>query len=409
MGRLLWDHTARVGVVLAAGVGVAACFTDSSPQPGQSSDSTSGEEPTGSVGTSASGGSGDTETTPTSGTTAGSTTSTGGSSTDTDAPPVDANFVFVTSQPISPGELGGLEQADLICAEFADAEGLPGEYVAWLSDQTTDAWERLSGARGWVRLDGRPFADRPADIQSNRLYYPVTLDESGAEVRDAFVVTGTASGGLASGTDCSGWSDLAGTYQKGVVGALGSEWTAGGGPLPCSQEARLLCFGIDRNVEVTFEPTDGRQAFVTNATLPGTTLLTDLDAQCNTEAQGAGLAGTYLAFVSIGGDGPIARFNTEEPPWVNALGVPITDTAAALLSTSDLLAPIGYDANGQLVGSSLVFTGATSPTVSDNNCDSWQGDVDDTAAQANAFLVFDWMRTRMNLCTESARLFCFQE
>jgi hypothetical protein len=71
-----------------------------------------------------------------------------------------ANFVFVTSSAHAPIELGpDLGAADAICAARATEANLPGTYVAWLSTSTRQARDRLAGARGWVRVDGRPVAD----------------------------------------------------------------------------------------------------------------------------------------------------------------------------------------------------------------------------------------------------------
>src|SRR5215510_6780649 len=75
-----------------------------------------------------------------------------------------ANLVFVTSQHVIAGQLGSLAAADAVCNESAANAGLPGVYVAWLSTSATNAIDRLAGARGWVRPDGRPFADTSADI-----------------------------------------------------------------------------------------------------------------------------------------------------------------------------------------------------------------------------------------------------
>src|SRR5690606_37464596 len=78
------------------------------------------------------------------------------------------NVVFVTSTQQAAGSLGGLEGADALCRARAEAGGLPRpeSYVAWLSDDTVSAIDRLSGSRGWVRPDGRPFVDTLADLES---------------------------------------------------------------------------------------------------------------------------------------------------------------------------------------------------------------------------------------------------
>src|SRR5213592_2896892 len=90
--------------------------------------------------------------------------------------PTDANYVFVTSTTHAPDELGPAD-ADRICNARAQAAGLPGTYVAWLSSSTEPARDRLGSARGWVRLDGLPFTDTLADLAAGKVFYPVGLDE----------------------------------------------------------------------------------------------------------------------------------------------------------------------------------------------------------------------------------------
>ena len=59
--------------------------------------------------------------------------------------------------------LGGLAGADAICAARANAAGLPGTFKAFLGSLNANAWARLAGARGFARVDGKPFGDTVAD------------------------------------------------------------------------------------------------------------------------------------------------------------------------------------------------------------------------------------------------------
>jgi len=74
------------------------------------------------------------------------------------------NIAFVTSAKYVGGQFGGLDAADKECARLALAARLPGTYKAWLSTSTEDAIDRLGSARGWVRVDGKPFADERKEI-----------------------------------------------------------------------------------------------------------------------------------------------------------------------------------------------------------------------------------------------------
>jgi hypothetical protein len=67
--------------------------------------------------------------------------------------------VFVTSNRYS-GKLNGLAGADVICQGLADEEDLPGDYVAWLSDGTATAGDRLVHATvAYQLLNGAIIAD----------------------------------------------------------------------------------------------------------------------------------------------------------------------------------------------------------------------------------------------------------
>src|SRR5439155_14460607 len=62
--------------------------------------------------------------------------------------------VFVSSANFT-GDLGGLHGADGICSSAAGTAGLTGRFIAWMSDTTTNAIDRVMNDVGpWVRLDG---------------------------------------------------------------------------------------------------------------------------------------------------------------------------------------------------------------------------------------------------------------
>lgn len=91
------------------------------------------------------------------------------------------NIAFVTSTTYN-GDLGGLAGADQKCQALAEAAGLPANvYKAWLSTSNENAKDRLGSARGWVRKDGKPFADTVADIVSGKIFHPLRIDENGAD------------------------------------------------------------------------------------------------------------------------------------------------------------------------------------------------------------------------------------
>jgi hypothetical protein len=275
--------------------------------------------------------------------------------------PSGPNIVFVSSELVQPAELGGLRGADELCQELADDAGLSGTYVAWLSDSEHSAEERLGDARGWVRTDGRPVADTRKQLSNSELFYPIHLDEQGNRVHssptEGVVLTGSLPDGSADAgeesdfcadwTDDSGWGAVVGSTDHG-----GPSWSSRG-PYTFAQESckaslHLYCFGIDaaEPLQVDFE--DTRVAFVT-ADSPETNMgIAHFDQVCQSEAEEAGLAGTYLALLPTVGQSAASRFDLAGLPWGRTDGVPLMEQASDLTS-STLLAPINHLADGSLL------------------------------------------------------------
>ena len=92
--------------------------------------------------------------------------------------------------------LGGAQLYDSQCNSLATAAGINdvtgNAFVAWMSDATSNARARLgASARGWVRMDGRPFADTQSDLFSNNVvFHPIRLDENGTDPGRQLVLTG---------------------------------------------------------------------------------------------------------------------------------------------------------------------------------------------------------------------------
>ena len=76
--------------------------------------------------------------------------------------PQTNNTVFVSSE-VVPANLGGLDPYDAKCNELATAAGLNNAegnaYKAWMSTSSASARDRIGSARGFARVDGRPFMD----------------------------------------------------------------------------------------------------------------------------------------------------------------------------------------------------------------------------------------------------------
>lgn len=284
------------------------------------------------------------------------------------------NYAFVTSTSYTGAQVGGLSGADALCNARAAAGGLPGTYVAWLSDSSTDAIDRLAGARGWVRPDGEPFADSAADLSAGRVLDPLDVDELGNHVADDVGVhTGTlADGTVATGLTCADWSSNTGSARHGLASGGAAVWTSATDGT-CAAAQRLYCLGTDHAYPVRPWTTEGRIAFLSEASFEPGYGLAFADGVCQAEATAAGLDGSYLALLATADASAASRFNPAGPTWMRPDGVPIAASASDLLGGGALLAAIDVSADGtRYDGDVPVLTGALSVTASSaTTCNDW--------------------------------------
>ena len=278
------------------------------------------------------------------------------------------NVAFVSTPTAVPGSFSTLAAADAFCQANADQSGLPGTYIAWLSTTGTNAIDRLAGSRGWVRPDGVPFVDTPADLVAARIWSPLSVMADGTDAifGNVAVVTGaTAAGGLAS-SNCTDWTDPTGTTLTGQLSTTSSAWTFQVAQSLCGGPARIYCFGVGLNVPVTTSAPQGRRAFLSKpTTLNG---IAALDNQCQSEA--AALGGTFRAFVATTTSAAGSRFDANGARWERLDGIPLAPLASDLLITG-LRAPLNLDATG-VVMTYVAWTGATTPSaMTSTTCSDW--------------------------------------
>jgi hypothetical protein len=165
--------------------------------------------------------------------------------------------IFVTST-LHTGNLGGAAGADAACTRLAQAAGLEGRFVAWLSSSTASAISRvLCEDCIWtlVGSNARVFEGKVA-ITAYGPRVPIDRNELGELVPSYLAWTGTGPngqlhGGTSISTTCSDWSQEA-ANDYGVAGGhptssysgnLASDWTiAWGGP--CHFAHRLICLEL---------------------------------------------------------------------------------------------------------------------------------------------------------------------
>lgn len=294
------------------------------------------------------------------------------------------NRMFVTSTRYA-ADLGGLAGADAKCADRARAASLPGQFVAYLATAAQPASQRLGDSSGWVRVDGKPFANTVADLVGGRVLFPPRIDELGRPVDLAagVFVGATRDGTTDPGRTCRDWTDAVAmdglAYADADSG--GRDWQAAQWG-SCALTLRLYCFEVGRKASVGVRkpaPGTARIAFASAPTEP-TFGAAGADALCAEEAMAAGLPGTYKAFLSTPTQSAAARFDLAGPPWVRPDGVPIVEKASDLLGKR-LLAPISVGVIGAVVGAGGAWTGSRAPNeTAQSHCRGWTSSADTDSA-----------------------------
>lgn len=164
-------------------------------------------------------------------------------------------LAFVTSQ-TGQGDLGawpqaggetGLAAGDAICRSLAAAAHLPvpESFVAWLSDGTVDARDRVTVDASFRRVDHYPIAGSHADLIDGIATNSLHVDEHGSHALLSYgTQTGTFGDGTATLDHCDGWTSDAAPF-KGTFGQQSSarshRWTEG---LlnTCDITRRIYCF-----------------------------------------------------------------------------------------------------------------------------------------------------------------------
>ncbi|MFV1976837.1 MAG: hypothetical protein ACC651_13890 [Candidatus Scalindua sp.] len=129
-------------------------------------------------------------------------------------------YIFATSS-IYDGNLGGLSGADSKCALVATAGALSGTFQAWISNDSTNAIDRITGNGPWYLTDGTLLFNNKAGLTLTPMSN-INKDENGQFVNTGggYVWTGTDLGGTSNTAigNCSNWT----TNLPGVNGLVGS-------------------------------------------------------------------------------------------------------------------------------------------------------------------------------------------
>jgi hypothetical protein len=142
--------------------------------------------------------------------------------------------VFVTDGFVF-ADVGGAVGGDLECQMAADAAGLAGTWMAWLSDSTTSPSARFNQASvPYRRLDGAgtAIANDWADLTDGQLAVTISFNELGVEENlqqsiEVWTATTTA-GTLADFAPCSEWTSNVASAPTATIGHLSAvslNWT----------------------------------------------------------------------------------------------------------------------------------------------------------------------------------------
>jgi hypothetical protein len=283
------------------------------------------------------------------------------------------NVLFVTSTTYLPGSLGGLAGADAACQARAQAAGLTGAFHAWLSTSTVDARSRFGSARGWVRPDGRPFADSiPQLADTFQIFNPPRIDELGHDLALADPLARVATGSQQDGrraADTSGdWGSPGSRYAVGNALATGWFWAAND-VNPGNTEAHLYCFGVDLSKALAIAPAAGRLAFLSHSFFIPSGGLAAADQLCQSEATTIGRGGSFRALLSTSAAPARSRFDLTGPTWVRLDGVPWLKGAGDLGTP---LTSLNLDSTGAYLGFAQAWTGVSDPSQpASDSCSDW--------------------------------------
>ena len=163
--------------------------------------------------------------------------------------------VFVTES-VHTGDLGGLEGADAICQAEADAAGLAGTFLAWLSDSSESPFARFKHYNAMLEplypyklVDGTLIASGWTDLTDGTVNHMIYVTATGTPPNGLLLAwTNTMPLGQPFNVllnpvldSCSDWTD---SWKSGWGGQLkedDSNWTITG-QVDCGAAAHLYCF-----------------------------------------------------------------------------------------------------------------------------------------------------------------------
>jgi len=342
----------------------------------------------------------------------------------------------------------GLAAADAVCQARAAAAMLPGTYVAWMSDATSDAYCRVHGLTGkkaancgqaalpvaagpWVRPDGQPFAPAIDRLlaPTRATYRTASMSELLAEVAVGDtdrVYTGTDDTGVLTSAACNNWTTSLSTVRgaMGEVNGGGTSWTDALTLDPtCNTFGRLRCVETMSGPALPSRHPVAKKAFLTSVTgtgnlstwadaggLAGTVAA---DAVCQARARFAGYANSQSFKALLLNTLSATSRITTNGPWARPDGVTIATSRTELLD-GRLSAPLYLtETNAYLTGTSdtgAVWTGSNAVgSATFVYCSQWT--TTSLTGTSGRFDLADgrWLSAIQSSCVELQRLYCIED
>ncbi len=152
--------------------------------------------------------------------------------------------IFVTSTSYS-GNLGGLSGADSLCQTRANAVSLGGTWKAWLSDETTNASDRLyHDTVAYVNMNNDKVANNWTDLTDGSLTSAIQYNESGVSTAGQAWTGSYSDGTKYFSQDCTAWTSTTGTGGdaglSGIVTSTTGSWSYNG-TNSCNTSLPLYC------------------------------------------------------------------------------------------------------------------------------------------------------------------------
>jgi hypothetical protein len=350
------------------------------------------------------------------------------------------------------------DAADGICQAEADAVGLRGTFVAFLSKLGSyDAGCRAFGLDGllgnkcgqqvapvddapWLGTTGLPIVEGASNIVSGSFQNAFAFYADGTRSQQVGIWTGTVDGAKAqtgapgpNSADCGGWT--ATTNYAEVTEFVGEyllkygEFGSG-----CASAHRLLCLqtGGEFFGPSTLHQVSGKRTFVSKGQLTGAmsfggkTGVDAADALCQAEAAGATYANAarFHAYLSttqtdaichiLGLTGKVGTkcgldAFPDADPWRRADDYPV-GTAAQLVK-SDLTAPIALAPDESAQSTQWPWTGTSSNGAAGTTCTDWSsGAFADTGFSGTPrALTNGWSLYTDSHCNSPQPVYCFEQ